>query len=76
MATKQEQEALDNLGANMRRLAIRLEPPHLGKILHSLIAATVKAALPGRQSEANTKAIQQAAQKAFARKLSRKIASL
>jgi len=48
----------------------------IGKTIQGLIAAAVKAALPGRQSEANTKAIQNDAQKAFARKLARKVKSL
>lgn len=48
----------------------------VGKEIHSLIAATVKASLPGRQTEENTKELQQAAQKAFARKLTRKVSKL
>lgn len=73
MATQQEKDSQIRLGVNVVKLADVYDHEEIGKIIHSLIAAVVKAALPGRQSEANTKRIQQEAQKAFARKLSRKV---
>ena len=76
MATKQEQEARIRLGSQIVTLSDEYDHEEIGKVIHGLIAAVVKAALPGRQSQANTKRIQQEAQKAFARKLSRKVAAL
>lgn len=48
----------------------------LGKQVDGLIQASVKAALPGRQNNAQVRAIQQQARQAFARKLARRVAKL
>lgn len=82
MATQEQEKII--LGRKIRELVYAVtgevyneeDVARLGETIHSLIGAAVKAALPGKQSEANTKAIQNAAQKAFARKLARKVNSL
>ena len=81
MATKQEQQEQTNLGSMISDLVDKLPPGDasnlkIGKIIHGLIAASVKAVYPGDQTEENTHEAQQKAQKAFQRKLARKVAKL
>lgn len=48
----------------------------LGRLIAGMIGAAVKSAIPGRQTSAQIKALQQQAQQAFARKLARKYRTL
>lgn len=78
--TKAEREThvamSENVGINlMKFVADGVQPAKLGAMVLSLVDASVKAALPGRQSTKNAKLYTEAGRKAFARKLARKAKS-
>jgi hypothetical protein len=74
----------ENLGTGIRALVMAHNgniwtyeaAAAFGKQVDGLIAAALKAALPGRQSAKQVRALQQEARQAFARALARKVAKL
>ena len=77
-------QAITNLGAGIIELVVslRLHPItggddySVGKVIDGLLKAGLKAALPGRQSDKQLKALHQALRAAVNRKLARKVAQL
>jgi hypothetical protein len=66
-------EMAENVGTDIYRIvATGMSVKKVGALVLSLVDATVKAALPGRQSAKNAKLYTTAGRKAFARKLARK----